>query len=244
MSDRYKNVNVAVPLTPFEWKCIVTVVLSLAALIGLGLLLTPSVSSYPPGKFSQSSNNLKQIGLAMHVYRDAAGVFPARAIFSPEGKPLLSWRVTLLPYLGGAEVYKEFHLDEPWDSPHNLTLLDRMPEPFRNPSLPSKTKTNYLAVVGPGTIFDGDAGPTGREITDDPASTIMVIETDHAVPWTRPEEWTYDAAEPRKSLGKLRPGGNLALMADGSVRQLKNDVDVETIRGLMTKSGGEKVNRD
>ena len=44
-------------------------------------------------------NNLKQIGLAMHNYLSAKGTFPARAIRDKDGKPLLSWRVAILPYL-------------------------------------------------------------------------------------------------------------------------------------------------
>jgi hypothetical protein len=47
-----------------------------------------------------SQNNLKQIGLAMTAYHDDHNKLPLPAIYSPQGKPLLSWRVALLPYLG------------------------------------------------------------------------------------------------------------------------------------------------
>src|SRR5262245_56693586 len=73
------------------------------------------------------ANNLKQIGVAMHTYHDKHRSFPAAAIYGKDGKALLSWRVALLPYLGLEALYKEFKLDEPWDSAHNKRLLEKMP---------------------------------------------------------------------------------------------------------------------
>src|SRR5262249_49160883 len=61
----------------------------------------------------QSQNNLKQLLLATINYADSYGHLPAQAIFGKDGKPLLSWRVTILPFLEGEALYKEFHLDEP-----------------------------------------------------------------------------------------------------------------------------------
>src|SRR5262249_21670890 len=71
----------------------------------------------------QSSNNLKQFGLAMHTYLDQHGTFPPAAIYDKDGKALLSWRVLLLPYIEADPLYKKFKLDEPWDSAHNKKLL-------------------------------------------------------------------------------------------------------------------------
>ena len=73
--------------------------------------------------------NLKRIGLAMVNYQSAEGHYPPAAITSKDGKPLLSWRVAILPYLEDfdghtlGDLHKAFHLDEPWDSPHNKALL-------------------------------------------------------------------------------------------------------------------------
>src|SRR5262249_9824867 len=102
----------------------------------------------------QSINNLKEIALGMHNYHDTFGFFPASAIYSKAGKPLLSWRVALLPFLNQDNLYKQFHLDEPWDSEHNKKLLDKMPDIFRVPGQKDKNGTFYQVFVGEGTMFE------------------------------------------------------------------------------------------
>ena len=77
---------------------------------------------------------LKELVLATHNYHDIARCFPAPAIRDERGKPLLSWRVHLLPVLGEESLYRQFHLDEPWDSEHNRKLIPSMPDVLRSPA--------------------------------------------------------------------------------------------------------------
>ena len=72
--------------------------------------------------------DLKSIAVAMVNYNDAKRSFPPAAIADKDGQPLLSWRVKLLPFLNQEDLYKQFHLDEPWDSEHNLPLVKKMPD--------------------------------------------------------------------------------------------------------------------
>ncbi|HMC89933.1 MAG TPA: DUF1559 domain-containing protein, partial [Gemmataceae bacterium] len=81
----------------------------------------------PTAADTKCANNLKQLGLALHNYHDTYGRFPAVANFDKDGKPLLSWRVHLLPFLDEGQLYREFHLNEPWDSAHNKKLVSRLP---------------------------------------------------------------------------------------------------------------------
>lgn len=185
---------------------------------------------------AQSTNNLKELMLAMHNYHDTKKQFPAHATYSADGEPLLSWRVHLLPFLGKSEqeLYEEFHLDEAWDSPHNVKLVERMPDVFENPaSLMAAGATNYLAVVGKNCVMDGS--PIGirlSQITDGTTQTIAIVEAniDQAVEWTRPADLPYQPETPKRGLGAVRPQGWLAALADGSVRLVSNDVDDKTLR--------------
>ena len=78
---------------------------------------------------ANSSNNLKQIGLGMHNYHDQNNKLPPPYLKTKDGKPGLSWRV-ILPYIEQDFLYRQFKLDEPWDSPKNLALLNQMPQTY------------------------------------------------------------------------------------------------------------------
>jgi prepilin-type processing-associated H-X9-DG protein len=195
-------------------------------------------------------NNLKQLGLAMlgTAYADTVDTrfttgealddrFPAHAIFDRQGKPLLSWRVHILPHLEEDELYRQFHLDEPWDSPHNKRLIPRMPRFFRNPhSKAPPNTTTYLAVVGKGMLLDGDKRRKLDEVEVTNAHTVIVVEADddRAVIWTKPEDCEYDSEHPMAGLGHAHRGGFNVLMGDGSVRFIERTVDPETFREMVT----------
>jgi hypothetical protein len=195
---------------------------------------------------SRSTHNLKQIVIALHNYHDAHGRFPAAANYDKDGKPLLSWRVHLLPYLEQDELYKQFHLDEPWDSEHNKKLIARMPRLFAsstNPKLAEEGKTTYLAPIGPDTMFMGRTGFRIADVTDGTANTIFLVDAadDRAVVWTRPEDLKYDPKEPFQGLSRRYEGGFLAAFVDGSVHFLPATIDKKTLQALFTRSGGEVV---
>src|SRR5439155_26207053 len=71
-----------------------------------------------------SSNNLKQIALGIHNFNDSANELPGNS-YGQDGKPLLSWRVHILPYVEEDLLYQQFKLNEPWDSPNNIRLLNQ-----------------------------------------------------------------------------------------------------------------------
>lgn len=193
---------------------------------------------------SESVNNLKQIALAMHMFHDGHKRFPAPANYGPDGKPLLSWRVHLLPFVEQQQLYQQFHLDEPWDSAHNKALIDKIPPVFRSPlSKAAKGMTNYVLPVGPGTGFPGREGLQFPDIKDGTSNTIMILEVndDHAVTWTKPDDLPFDPKTPLKGLGGLNKDGFNAAYFDGSVRFIPLKIPPETLRALITPAGGEVV---
>jgi hypothetical protein len=196
---------------------------------------------------TRSQNNLKQIGLAMHNYHDTNGAFPTPANYGKGDKPLLSWRVHLLPYLDQDALYKEFHLDEPWDSDHNKKLIARMPDVFRSSTdkkLAKDGKTTYLVPLGKETMFPGGKGVRIADITDGTSNTIMVLDAadEKAVTWTKPDDLEIDPKAPAKGLAARFNDTFLLGFADGSVRGLKKDIDKDTLWALFTIAGGEVVN--
>src|SRR5438552_3335668 len=98
----------------------------------------------------------------MHNYNDTHGQLPAAAACGKDGKPLLSWRVEILPFIEYGALYNEFHLDEPWDSPHNIELLPRMPKIYASPydkyCKAPRYHTFCQVFVGKGTPFEPGRG--------------------------------------------------------------------------------------
>jgi prepilin-type processing-associated H-X9-DG protein len=203
-----------------------------------------------------SGNNLRQIGMAMHNFGSTHGRLPAGVQQTKDGRPALSWRVTLLPYLDQDKLYLQFRMDEPWDSANNKRLLTPMPKVFAHPGASDATtaagKTHYRVFYGPGAVFDPFAtvppqggGPTlgirfPADITDGTSNTIMVVEAADPIEWTRPDELRFDPNALLPKLGLTDDGFNV-LFADGSVRFIKKPVDEKTVKAAITRSGGETV---
>src|SRR5262249_47293357 len=163
-----------------------------------------------------SSNNLKQIGLALHVYNDSSGHFPTPYLKTKTGQPGLSWRVAILPHVEQDALYRQFKLDEPWDSPNNIRLLNQMPKTYMVPGQPDPTVTHYLAFVGPNTIFDPKRkGVRFAEVKDGLSNTITVVEAANPVPWTKPDDLTFPPNGPIAPLLKWRGRNALILLGDG-----------------------------
>jgi hypothetical protein len=194
----------------------------------------------------KSANNLKQIAIAMHSYHDTYGQFPPAAVCDKKGKPQLSWRVLILPYIEQTELYKQFKLDEPWDSENNKKLLAKMPNVYALPgSKLGETNTHYRVFVGNGAGFDWVMGGKIAGITDGTSNTLMVVTAADAVPWTKPDELEYDPEKDMsKLIGLVVNGKAQVAMFDGSVRTLKKLPSKETLHALITKNGGEVIGND
>lgn len=168
-------------------------------------------------------------------------------MYGPDGQPLYSWRVLILPYIEQDELFKEFHLDEPWDSEHNIKLLERMPKTYAAPgSKKSKLPPNHTvchAIVGPGTAFEGRGGIAMKDFPDGTSNTLLFVEAGEPVPWTKPENVVFAPGQPMHLKGLFNDGFR-ACMADGSRRFVKNDIAQERLKAAVTRNGGEKCGLD
>ncbi|MEL6109403.1 MAG: DUF1559 domain-containing protein [Planctomycetota bacterium] len=212
----------------------------------VGLLLPAVQAAREAARRMSASNNLKQIGLAMHNYHAAYRKLPFGAIRDENGKPLLSWRVAILPFIEQQALYEEFHLDEPWDSEHNRTLIDKMPMIYIDPSnLPLPGKTVFQAPSGKGLMQDESVKQVVfRDVRDGLSNTIMVAETSlaDAVTWTQPVDWEVDMDRPLAGTGEAHVGGFHVLLGDGAVIFIAKSVDETLFRGMLTKAGQEVIN--
>jgi hypothetical protein len=193
-----------------------------------------------------SRKNLFKIGIAVHDYHDKYQRF-ATDIKDKKGKPLLSWRVALLPHLGQAKLYKEFKLDEPWDSKHNLKLLAKMPDVYRSPrvKLRAKGSTVYQVFTGRDAVFGRAKPMTIVSIPDGTSNTIMAIESSDAVPWTKPADIPFDRTVAPPDFGKAYGKKPLVVMFDGSPCLLNLEkIKAETLKNVIDPADGNTLGKD
>ncbi len=201
-------------------------------------------------------SRLSDIGIAMLNYNDSLHRFAVSnnsAYFDENGIPFVSWRVHLLPFMGLQSLYNQFHLDEPWDSPNNLPLLDQMPDVFRSlGDSADSTVTRMQTFTGPDAPFGNRAagsnqfGPTSAEFRDGTMHTLLVVESgaDAAVPWTSPDDLEFDVNDPLAALGTIDSDVIHAVTADGKIIRLLSSVAPATFKALVTINGDEIVDSE
>jgi hypothetical protein len=196
---------------------------------------------------SHSRPALSRLVLALRDFDDANGHLPHRAIRSEEGTPLLSWRVAILPFIGQADLYKEFRLDESWDSDHNHALISSMPAVFKTEIhgdvLPNGPvgKTQTLLPVMDGSLWHGDDAmpPRITQVKDGTAYTmgLLIAPPAQAVTWTRPVD--FQIKNPHEIFGD-RDHCPIATL-DGGFFQISKLATAEEISNLLTNDAGDVV---
>ena len=219
-------------------SCVVGGVLVLPA------LLLPAVQKVREAATRvQSQTNLKQLALAMHSYHEQNFRYPTAAINDKKLKPLLSWRVALLPYLGEKALYDQFKLDEPWDSPNNIKLLSRMPLVYQCAAAQAPPdQTVYQVFVGEGAAFEMQFARRLADMQDGMANIIMIVEARQPVPWTKPEDLPFDANKPLPPLGVASENGFNAVAMDGAVHFIPKNTPERTLRLLIQRADGQVAN--
>jgi hypothetical protein len=197
--------------------------------------------------------------LAVANYHDTNGHYPPAYLVGPDGRPWHSWRVLILPYIEGDDILRQYRFDEPWDGPNNRLLADRMPSTYalHGDRKSGTTTTNYLAVVGPKTVWQPGRllGPlpvwrpdrpiAQRDITDGSDSTLLIAENRGLnVHWMEPRDLDFDTMDwtvnsPKGISSKYdRPA---VLMANYSVVRVSPGLSPATLRAMATVAGGELV---
>jgi hypothetical protein len=219
----------------------------------LFLLALPPIISDEDWARTQSAYNLGMLYKAMEAYHQIYGHLPPPVLSGRNGEPLLSWRVALLPFVEDFELYPQFHLDEPWDSPHNHAFIEKIPQVYADMLGFESGITHYQIAIGRGTPFEQD-GLTWNDFPDGRGNTILIVDAAGGVPWTKPADLHYD---PNVSVGVLgsfhqksihfagytvgRRQVFNAIFADGSIHSFRKGKDPESLGGFLTRNGGERL---
>ncbi|WP_153559061.1 DUF1559 domain-containing protein [Roseimaritima sediminicola] len=209
----------------------------------LALLLPAVQAAREAARRMQCSNNLKQIGLAMHNYHDTYGSLPPAYTVDENGQRLHSWRTLILPFMGQQTLYNSIDLSKPWNDPVNQGAADSLNPAYTCPSSTAgESTTTYVAVVDPSAVFQGDQTTQFQDITDGMSNTLMVVEVSgaNAVPWMSPQDIDLNTYLSLTAGGMSNhPGGGNTLFADASVQFIASTIDPQLQRSMVTKDGSD-----
>ncbi|MSU79684.1 MAG: DUF1559 domain-containing protein [Gemmataceae bacterium] len=197
---------------------------------------------------THASNNLKQLALGAHYFHDHKKSLPPGGTFDVQGRGLHGWQTMLLPYFDQAPLYQRIDFAQPWNAPRNAEFTRQVVVPFHNPAIDDREVAGYsLSHFAGNSHVLGAKGMTLKDITDGTSDTLLAGEvTGEFKPWAMP----MNCRDPAFAFGTTSGFANvqgktvLFVMADGSVRAVRPDIDSNVLRALATPRGGEVVQRD
>lgn len=230
------------------WKS--AVLLAVLFVISLILMLPMILTAQEEARRQVSSNNLKQIALAIHNYHSTFKQLPRAYYLTDNGDRTLSWRVAITPFMNSSPIFDRYHGEEAWDSPANMDLASAMPRSFHGPWNQDKQsrETGYLVITGPGTLFEDGQDNRFEDCTDGLSNTILTVEVKNSgIHWTEPRDldirkmiMQINSSNDNGVSAPWKKGAQVG-MADGSVKFLPRDLLDSTLRAMITRNGREQV---
>jgi len=235
----------------------------LGLLLFFGALLIPAVSKVRQAAArTQSSNNLKMIGLSIHNYNEVHKNLPpiAGKVGVAEGSILYF----LLPYLEQEKLYKRAFTDG--DKANSWNVADAVVPMFIDPqddSAPDHRFQNAIATTsyaGNWHVFK-DGGSSIPATFADGTSNTMVFATRYQICNNTPTAWAYsdlytwtpmfayynfekfqvaplqDHCDPK--LAQSFSWGTMVAFGDGSVRGVSRELSDQTWHAIITPAAGD-----
>jgi hypothetical protein len=172
---------------------------------------------------------LHEVAFTVSKYNQKHGHRPPRVVYK-DGVAMHSWRVLILEDWQ-PQLFAQYRLSEPWNSPHNSLLANQMPDRYRCPvdrsSLPTD-QTTYVAVADSRAVLRTNTDGALRQ-EDVPLDAIMLIEFS-----SKPRHWmSPEDASPEEIIAYIQ-----SMQTDPTCHMLYSTADVRTrpIRELDEKT--------
>ncbi|WP_397568745.1 DUF1559 domain-containing protein [Schlesneria sp. T3-172] len=222
-------------------------IVSLLMLVLLAAVALPAIQqARESARRTQSKNNLKQLGLALHNYADTCNMLPPGGVFNAEGRAFHGWTTSIAPYMDASPFYSGVNFNIPWDHPDQLQYFQRhIGVGYLNPSIGSDRLDDGLARIhysGSDLVFYRNSSTSFSDLTNGTAHTLLVGDAKGLFqPFGYPYEWRSVALglnTTEEGFGSPVREITQMLLADGSVREFSHHSDRDLflkLRGVNAK---------
>jgi hypothetical protein len=195
---------------------------------------------------SGAQNRLKQVGIAASLYYSQdSETLPMGTTYDQNGRAMHGWHFALLPFVEQGNIYNSIDQTKPWNHPGNDGPYHREVSVFLHPVVPSTLDaagypiTTYAANVH---VLGGEQPQKIAEFKKGAANVLLIGEmAGNYRAWGYPQH----LRDPKLGLNRTPNGfggpwkaGTNFVMADGSLRTIRDDADPEFLK-LLAEPGKE-----
>ena len=209
-------------------------------LLGVALLLPAVQMAREGARAAESSQDLRQIAVALQQYHDEWNTLPPAFLPDENGRPRSSWRTMILPHLGQGDLLKRYDFAFAWDDPRNAAVASTPLDVYQSHRDPSRlaNRTSYVVVRGPDTVFPGAMALPISSMARGTANTVMIVEIRNSdIAWAEPRDLDINAisTDPGAPNSINLAAGALVLFGDGSTRVLPRETTLEELKQLLNR---------
>jgi prepilin-type N-terminal cleavage/methylation domain-containing protein len=205
-----------------------TLVELIVVLLIIGLLialLLPAVqSAREAARRTQSRNNLKQIGLALHNYHDTFRQFPPGGVIGGDGTPYHGWTTAIIPYIECGPLYNRVNFSIPWDDPRQVQQFMVKQPIYLDPTISTSLTADGLCEVhyaANAWLLHRNSSIAIGDLMNGTTSTLLAADANgNYAPFGYPYNWrdiTTGLKASPEAFGHPVREGTWMLFADGSV---------------------------
>ena len=202
--------------------------------LAIALLFPALQQAREAARRTQSKNNLKQIGLALHNYHDVYNTFPPGGVFNGEGIAFHGWTTPITPFLDASPFYNQVNFNIPWDDPLQLEhfLHARYPVLLNPGQQPTQSVDGHPLVHYSANqwLFHRNSSIGLKDIEKGTSNTLLI---GNAFGDFTPFGYPFNWRDPLTPINANNDGfgydrhGMEALLVDGSVKEIKKDMATE-----------------
>src|SRR5882724_8799119 len=145
-------------IRPRSGFTLIELLVAVAIIALLIALILPAVQqAREAARRAQCSNNLRQIGLALHNYESQWGMFPTstRPIPAQPVSKQAATLVRILPFLEQGGLFQGYDFSVPWFDGPNPALIRTQLAVFQCPSTPDSSRLDTKLITAGGVSFSG-----------------------------------------------------------------------------------------